>query len=309
MTLILTDLHQRFALQVSDRLTSTAPGVGWDRTANKAVVFRGRDGVISVAYSGSAYINGFPTDHWIAEQLVGEQIRVRGFVPGPRELSDIGLAMRRLAEAANDVRRWAVTTDFVAGGFQWPVGAPHQARPVLWGVSKKNDPGGGKYVPGEAMSRWRGGYFAAAPRGALLDLDGLRPDLSAAAARDDHETIEFKLVAAVKRAAALPEAVVGGDCISVLLIPPDPARTRDWPIARIRYYAESEHPATFAPWIIIPGRIFPPVEILVTTTIRSSWMLASIEAPSGTQGIFRTQDRKRAPGRRSRWPHSIPRDD
>ncbi len=75
MTLILNGLGPYSAYQVSDRLvTIRACGNGakeFDAFSNKTVVFRGADGIISISYTGLAFIRKKPTDQWMAEILSG----------------------------------------------------------------------------------------------------------------------------------------------------------------------------------------------------------------------------------------------
>lgn len=72
MTLILTHLSAGYpyALQVTDRLV-TKGGSPFDPLANKNIVYVARNAIVSIAYTGLAYIDGIPTDVWIAERLVG----------------------------------------------------------------------------------------------------------------------------------------------------------------------------------------------------------------------------------------------
>lgn len=72
MTLILTAVHRSGVIQVVDRLV-TRPATGgaeqFDPRANKIVLFAARDAFLTLAYTGLAYVNGLPTDQWIAETL------------------------------------------------------------------------------------------------------------------------------------------------------------------------------------------------------------------------------------------------
>src|SRR3546814_13868634 len=45
-----------------------------DAMANKTIIYRTRDGVMVLSYSGIAYLSRHPMDEWIAEQLWGDAI-------------------------------------------------------------------------------------------------------------------------------------------------------------------------------------------------------------------------------------------
>jgi hypothetical protein len=74
VTLILSLITAGYALQVSDRRLTQKKGGQydlWDSASNKSVILLGRDGVISMGYSGPAFIGRATTDGWIAEVLTG----------------------------------------------------------------------------------------------------------------------------------------------------------------------------------------------------------------------------------------------
>jgi len=81
VTLILSLIHAQYALQVSDRQLSQEKQPGqyeaWDRASNKSVILLGHDGLISMGYSGPAFISGATTDGWIAEVLAGVDLGAR----------------------------------------------------------------------------------------------------------------------------------------------------------------------------------------------------------------------------------------
>lgn len=80
MTLVLSALAGGFAFQVSDRRVTreiSMGGVGgsqvFDALANKNAVFRTVDALVSVGYSGHAFLGGVNTDTWLARKLSGVQ--------------------------------------------------------------------------------------------------------------------------------------------------------------------------------------------------------------------------------------------
>jgi hypothetical protein len=114
MTLVLADAGPWYGLMVSDRLVTLSRGGAfagrYDTVANKTVVFLTYDALVAFGYTGSAYIEGLPTDQWLAEILWGAPITPnphsgelpfmrRGRRPGPHGFNANLLQIRRgLAE-------------------------------------------------------------------------------------------------------------------------------------------------------------------------------------------------------------------
>jgi len=72
MTLIVTISSPLFVLQVGDRLLTTSERgktQEFDAKSNKNVVFEASNGLATISYAGAAFIQGKPTDEWIAMQL------------------------------------------------------------------------------------------------------------------------------------------------------------------------------------------------------------------------------------------------
>jgi hypothetical protein len=43
----------------------------FDEFANKSIVYCAFNGILSISYTGHAFIGSLPTDQWIAEKLIG----------------------------------------------------------------------------------------------------------------------------------------------------------------------------------------------------------------------------------------------
>lgn len=74
MTLLLKAITDKYAFSISDRLLTkqtSSSFIPFDQVSNKTVVFFPRNGIISISYTGTAYIGKIPTDRWIAEKLSG----------------------------------------------------------------------------------------------------------------------------------------------------------------------------------------------------------------------------------------------
>jgi hypothetical protein len=77
VTIILSLVTAHYALQASDRLLTVRAGnqyQPWDRVSNKSVVVLTRDGLISMGYTGPAFVSRATTDGWIAEVLTGQDL-------------------------------------------------------------------------------------------------------------------------------------------------------------------------------------------------------------------------------------------
>lgn len=107
MTLVLSFAAHGFSVQVADRLVSQRRGSflsPLDQIANKLLIYRARDAVVSIGYAGQAFIGEIPTDEWLAQLISGEP-NVRGpddmggvrFGRTPNNW-DIGKAIRRIRD-------------------------------------------------------------------------------------------------------------------------------------------------------------------------------------------------------------------
>jgi hypothetical protein len=94
-------------MQVSDRMVSLAgrSPVPFDTLANKTVVYFGRRGIVTIAYTGPAYVREVPTDKWIAQTLSGLDLSQSGTAFGRRICLpfDIGQAIEHLRSEATRV--------------------------------------------------------------------------------------------------------------------------------------------------------------------------------------------------------------
>ena len=77
VTIILSLVTAQYALQASDRLLTVRAGNRydpWDRVSNKSVIVLTRDGLISMGYTGPAFVSRATMDGWIAEVLTGQDL-------------------------------------------------------------------------------------------------------------------------------------------------------------------------------------------------------------------------------------------
>ncbi len=293
MTLIVTRTSCRYSLMVTDRRV-TISGVVFDPDANKNIVFGDKNAVVTIGYTGMAYIGTIPTDQWIAQTLTGlafpEGRRGRGTVPALMtsgyEDQYFGLRVRNLRNQLNKVRpfilgryrqEWtAGSFDLVITGFEWNHG---EVRPYVAALSKP--PNSDIFNLSDSDRHWyipRGRHFPVRMYGAPTqnvtkdELRGIDNRLDSVWG-DGHGTPDEvadhaeKLLAEVIQDVSVRLNVVGPDIMSILI--PFPGGTE--PIIRIRYIpagrdqgvliagqTQIQVPVAFSPWIVSPGCIRSP---------------------------------------------------
>ncbi|MFN8169599.1 MAG: hypothetical protein U0S36_12535 [Candidatus Nanopelagicales bacterium] len=153
MTLILSALGRGGLLMVGDRrLTTAAPTQGggssepqiFDELANKAGIFYARDGLLTLGYTGLAYIDGCPTDEWIARQLDPQLEADGGWhgllrTGGTGRRESMGRCLVRLADAMEErlprqlVRDQDRSLTIDVAGFAWKQ-RTGRVRPTFWRI-------------------------------------------------------------------------------------------------------------------------------------------------------------------------------
>lgn len=284
MTLIVSQLCRGFVAQVTDRLVVTqqygAPPARFDPLANKNIVYLARDAIVSIAYTGLAFIGQLSTDDWIVEKLTRinplEEFGIRtGSLP---QWLDIGQAMRLLEGELNnsEVARNNANFDLVITGWKWKNGrrSPEGRRqpvPMAWWLQK---PANSRFESFQHLKRhwhWSGRvYFHSAPDSNFSPEQlGVLGDKARAAKPD---LIEQTIVDAV-REVSFQNPYVGPNCMSILLAPP---QVRAY--ARIKFFQYERHtarlqsqnfisddlPAAYSPWIIGNGLAAKPSAFLGT---------------------------------------------
>lgn len=153
MTLILAIATPAYVLQVGDRLTtreyqypSGARVVRpYDTTANKTIIYGAKDALVTIGWSGAAYIQGLTTDNWLAQVLDPDARQIGGFGAfraGPRAtILDIGQSVEAI--------RAAIERDFMSMpasrraqglvlqlvGWQWKLGNRPFEMPIAYRIS------------------------------------------------------------------------------------------------------------------------------------------------------------------------------
>jgi hypothetical protein len=140
MTLILARASGEFVIQVTDRLvTNTKTGQPFDRVANKNILCFASNALVAIAYTGDAYLDGVPTDHWIAEKLAGIKIDPNNppmMQGGQNETRrDVGQAFRHLSdELSRQDQRKRLYLLISVQGWQWD--SKGRLRPIVGYITK-----------------------------------------------------------------------------------------------------------------------------------------------------------------------------
>jgi hypothetical protein len=298
MTLILERATYEYQVQITDRLLTYAHTISViDRRSNKNLIFRPRDAVVAVAYTGVGYIAGQPTDNWIAGVLAGEPEMTDSMLritAGVQKSDDLATAVRRLQTRLNE--QLAGSQPFfelnIIGWYQPDFRRP--PRPILWLLTKKESEASVVFdsAPRHALNpvplfgdqpanarRYFSGELAGSRRGLQIrhflyasPPGNVRRDEIKAISRDtvgrqdEPDVVEEQLVEGIRRIAdSYGRRGIGKDCVSILLPPPwvAPVRVRFWPVqpstASVRVGAiELVRPVVYTPWLIGPHLIMAP---------------------------------------------------
>ena len=274
MTLILARASAEYVLQVTDRLVSKGKQPH-DRVANKNVLLFAKNAVVSMAYTGHAYLQDIPTDQWIAEKLTGIAVdEETTFHFGKTDLSwrDIGHSLLFLTD---QLTRWRKTHDFslfiTVTGWQWNSKGRFRPLDGLIGPVRGNRAFGIQYEPRHWY--WRGECrTSAAPLGPISEAE--LEELSSNLLRKPASEAEGLLVNKI-REVSRRSSVVGPHCISILLPPPSN------PIITVRYHMATPSESSksheldddqrvwgYSPWIIGPRSCYPPHLIVGGRTLK-----------------------------------------
>ena len=280
MTLHLTGISKRYALQVSDRLVSGGMN---DPLANKNIIYCCRDAVVSMGYTGFAYglsesNENTPTDEWLAEVLWREPIpRGRdGIRPvmmcnrANASFLDIGQSAELLRKALEVSLKRVRKSKWQGHPFQlvmsgWQETRRKGLRPVVIELLEEGDPP--IVIIKRRQRYWYVGgkiEFIATPRSYLPQSE--RSGIVGKLATANAEQAEHALLTAIREVASRHSGKVGRDCMSILIFPPTGGRI---PI-RVRFIPEAPQigtlvsetkktktpvPIAFSPWVVTPGSL------------------------------------------------------
>lgn len=306
MTLVLTRASQSYVIQVTDRLV-TKGRKKFDELANKNIILHSRNAIVTIGYSGHAYIGNLPTDQWIAECLIGKTTIQGGKTPAislgkqADGWLDIGYSLILLKASLDDAAKMNVRRDWrkdwkskpfevTIAGWQW--GKKGRERPIIAWLSK--EPGSNTFELGYQKRDWYFGrrmHLNAIP-GENISRNHLE-SLTALLSNKSISETEALLVDAIRqRAKTLPE--VGSECMSILLLPTKyqqvhvqylPTKPAKAILAQSK--SESIIKVAFSPWIIGPGSVYAPSAMSGEATISTGYYQVVLHAPKNP-GIIGT---------------------
>lgn len=286
MTLIVNRVWRDWVTQASDRRVSSFFADGttkpFDSTANKTLLVVMPDALVSVGFTGLAYLDGqHPTDHWLAERFWGGQLPLQmGHRDGAPQTPILPLdAIERrvllaIEEAYErkppDAFRLGLTVS-IAG---WCFKRGHW-RPFLHFLSHPGKPGKG------ALHRFKqfGDFAHASPRHLqpLPQITVMPRGLVAAQDLDQfcRASItspyysELRMLADLYRKVAINHQTVSQDFLAVT-IPPVSNN-----LVVVRYHAVAPRPTTFdlmgitvsevvsfSPWVVSPSSVTSPMMLV-----------------------------------------------
>ena len=291
--------------------------MAFDRNSNKSVVFRATDGHLVAAYTGHAYLDGIPTDTFIAQSLVGVNLSKPGGVymfGRPPSWTDVGRSVERLRENLSiafqrmpDSDR-AIDLQVSVLGWRQRRTRNRRITPVVWELRRPEVRDQVfKIFRYQRWWRWDGGFTATAVpdlRGNPI-VDWMRAELRQFGRRSPGE-VKRIIVEGLRRCADERPQTVGRSCLQIMLTPTVA------PHVRIRYIVDTRSPTDLAPkgvgycpWIVAPPIAFAPALIggggggFTDTATGYQWVVEGLAPPLGPKKFTHSsQCRPPAPRRR-----------
>jgi hypothetical protein len=283
MTLILSTLYPDGAVQVTDRLVSlerrSRPSEEFDALSNKNIVFLARDGLVTIGYTGLAYLDGVPTDRWLARKLAmdeslqddGRGSMRQGFGV-PKRWFTVGEAILTLAWALTDLYASMRTVsglpslELAIVGWQWKASRWQwnlaRSRPVAWHINK--DGAAKRFLASQLPRYWgwekRPGEFKFVDTPPRLSRETKRALLEELA-KVGSLALAAEVLRRTIREVAEYDAGVGRDCMSIRL--PHPAKSR---IVDIAFSSPEPRERTdrlpgYTPWVVAPDTVVSPTAV------------------------------------------------
>lgn len=286
MTLILSVVTTAYTIQVADRLLTQARKE-YDSLANKCILFAGRDCVVSLSYTGLAFIDGKRTDDFLASCV--EPVTAKfddGSIYHAGTYSrlaalDIGLAVQAIKEGLEKVEDSTLRKHqlrIIVCGWQDYWKRKRTQRPCMIEMVKPENQKK-VFVDWIIPRYWRykpnGPYIGTTPNGHLKnhekqDLAKYVHHLSWDSYQTHAQQVKKYLVDLIQ-SVSMRSDVVGSDCMSILL--PAPVLVENGTMeALVEFVSDSgrflntpegdELPVIYSPWQIgcnwfsAPSRIF-----------------------------------------------------
>lgn len=284
--------------------------VAFDRNSNKSVVFQATDGHIVAAYTGHAYLDGIPTDTFIAQSLLGVDLSKPGGFFGvgrPPCWTDVGRSVERLRENLSAVfqrmpdRDRAIDHQISVLGWRQRITRNRRVTPVVWELRRPDVRDQAfKIVRHQRWWRWDGGFAT----NTVPDLgrnpicDWMRAALREFGRRSPDE-VKRIIVEGLRRCADERPQTVGRSCLQIVLTPGVA------PHARIRYILDTRSPADlspdgvgYSPWIVAPPWAFAPAVVggggggFTNTATGYKWVIEGLAPPPGPKRYSQSSQRR-----------------
>lgn len=260
---------QGIVVQVADRLVSQQRGrvlSPLDQIANKLIIYRARDGIVSIGYAGQAFIGTIPTDEWIAQLISGE-----ANVRGPEDRGGVRLGRTPnnwdIGKAVRSIRD-SLTNHIAVGQVIYVCVVGHQitrrgfVRPILYELALEREQVRRFY---QSPRQWRRGAGCVSSIG--VEIGDQERDRIITHLRDvdpplTHDKIAKFLTATIRK----HEQPGVGPHTSAVIIPfPGSAPVRSKFFANTPHHVLIQSPETelrletgYSPWVIGPGIIKAP---------------------------------------------------
>lgn len=284
MTLILTRASYQSIIQVSDRLV-TKGGEKFDPLANKSLLLLARNGLVTLSYTGLAYIQGIPTDQWLAEKLAETSYQKFDKPPAmrirnPPNKKNLGLALISLrdeltslgagSKVARKTRIWRrAGLHLSIAGWQW--NKKGRYRPVLADLYKE------PYDTDIHLQYHDRNWFMGRTLRTLAVPSENIPEEDLA-----HLVREMESLGPVK----------SEDAMGVVLPPPTFgwAKVRYMPTTKLEFEIRGgktvkRFPGAFTPWMIGPRMVLAPSIVSGKPSAQLGWLKVKIVSPGEQDGF------------------------
>ena len=260
MTLLLAHAARYGVIHVSDRLlTFTHPIRPFDESSNKVLLYLCADAIVTVAYTGAAYIGSTPTDVWIAQQLIGKKIERHETFGLPVELehrtiASVIEALRSSLESAVPVKV-APKVELLIAGWRWGRRKrPQRPQPFVAAL----------YWNGNSMAtmipprywwfkRGRDEALGALPK---ANMGRVRLQEVMKQVNQCSTDVEMRdVLARTVRETSVENPTVGKDCMSVMIPPP---HRRCVEVEYLPADQATPRGVAYSPWVITPSYIHRP---------------------------------------------------
>jgi hypothetical protein len=310
VTMILSLITAGYALQISDRRLSLKKRDQydpWDPAANKSIVLLCHDGLISMGYTGPAFISKATTDGWTAEAITESDLGASRERPNfgvhlgssvPERVLHTHLKnVEDRLNAAVAAGRLDRSLDIYGVGMRW-----NSVRKPVWPTMIRINwkPPQGRYVVAMSKRRWgwesgRTFQFATAGRSEAEARRAMRLRLPTTALGDKDQAIATLID--ILRSLPPEDNTVGKDCLVTRI-------QREPPHVHIKYEAvtvpgsrqrSGRQPAGgFTPWILAPTFLAAPHAISGPgPTMTSGGFEFKIEGSASAGDLFVTSSQPR----------------